>query len=136
MTERNGVRLHLGLRSRMQEHDLDGDSLLSRAEFDAWHSANFALMDANGDGLTLEDFQGAQLGPGPYGAGHHARRAKMREQADLRKKSRFQLMDSDGDGVVTPSEHDAFTEHVFLEADADDDGYLTFQELKQHNRGM
>jgi hypothetical protein len=45
-------------------------------------------------------------------------------------------MDSDGDGVVTLSEHDAFTEHVFLEADADDDGYLTFQELKQHNRGM
>ena len=44
--------------------------------------------------------------------------------------------DSDGDGVVTLSEHDAFTEHVFLEADADDDGYLTFQELKQHNRGM
>ena len=95
-----------------------------------------ALMDADGDSLTLEDFQGAQLGPGPYGAGHHARRAKMREQADLRKKSRFQLMDSDGDGVVTPSEHDAFTEHVFLEADADDDGYLTFQELQQHNRGM
>ena len=89
-----------------------------------------------GDSLTLEDFQGAQLGPGPYGAGHHARRAKMREQADLRKKARFQLMDSDGDGVVTLSEHDAFTEHVFLEADADDDGYLTFQELQQHNRGM
>ena len=136
MTERDGVRLHLGLRSRMQEYDLDGNSLLSRAEFDAWHSANFALMDADGDSLTLEDFQGAQLGPGPYGAGHHARRAKMREQADLRKKARFQLMDSDGDGVVTLSEHDAFTEHVFLEADADDDGYLTFQELKQHNRGM
>ena len=83
MTERDGVRLHLGLRSRMQEHDLDGDSLRSRAEFDAWHSANFALMDTDGDGLTLEDFQGAQLGPGPYGAGHHARRAKMREQAEV-----------------------------------------------------
>ncbi|HCX11621.1 MAG TPA: hypothetical protein DHU81_15025, partial [Hyphomonas sp.] len=60
MTERDGVRLHLGLRSRMQEYDLDGNSLLSRAEFDAWHSANFALMDADGDSLTLEDFQGAQ----------------------------------------------------------------------------
>lgn len=60
----------------------------------------------------------------------------MREQADLRKKARFQLMDRDGDGVVTLSEHDAFTEHVFLEADADDNGYLTFQELQQHNRGI
>jgi len=125
MTERDGVRLHLGLRSRMQEHDLDGDSLLSRAESDAWHSANFALLDADGDGLTLEDFQGAQLGPGPYGAGHHARRAQMREQADLRKKARFQLTDSDG--VVTLSEHDAFTEHVFLEADADDEPALAIR---------
>ena len=48
----------------------------------------------------------------------------------------FGIFAVDGDGVVTLSEHDAFTEHVFLEADADDDGYLTFQELKQHNRGM
>ena len=57
MTERDGVRLHLGLRSRMQEHDLDGDSLLSRAEFDAWHSANFALCQASDLKEPLDTFR-------------------------------------------------------------------------------
>lgn len=135
-TQSDNVRLHLGLRTRMQDHDLDGDSLLSRAEFDAWHRSNFALMDADGDGFTLEEYQSAQLGPGPYGAGHHARRETMREQADLRKAARYQLMDRDGDGIVTLGEHEAFAEHVFLEADTDDDGYLTFQEMQHYNRGM
>jgi hypothetical protein len=45
-------------------------------------------------------------------------------------------MDGNGDGIVTRNEFMNFGKLNYLEADANDDGKVTYQELQQINRGM
>ena len=46
------------------------------------------------------------------------------------------MMDVDGDGFVSSSEHEAATEKMFLNADVDSDGYLSKQEMSDYGTKM
>ena len=134
--DRDRDRLFLGTADRIQQHDRDGDGKVDRAEFDAWHDTGFDTMDADGNGLTLQEYHAMRMGQGPYGSPDAELQVRMRTQANLRKTERYRLMDTDANGVVMRNEYRNFAEYAFLEADADDDGKLTVQELNRFNRGM
>jgi len=129
-------RLYLGTQDRIRKFDRDGDSRVNRAEFEDWHKDMFGQMDADGNGLTLEEYHAARFGPGPYSNADSQRQALMRQQANLRKTERFRVMDGNGDGVVSREEYMRFGEHAWLEADTNDDGQLSWGELQSYNRGM
>jgi hypothetical protein len=129
-------RLYLGTRDRMSKFDRNGDNQVNRAEFEDWHQNMFAQMDADGNGLSLEEYHAARFGAGPYNDANPERQALKREQANLRKTERFRIMDGNGDGVVSREEYMRFGEHTWLEADTNDDGELTWGELQSYNRGM
>ena len=129
-------RLYLGTQDRIRKFDRDGDSRVNRAEFEDWHTDMFGQMDADGNGLTLEEYHAARFGPGPYSNADPDRQALMRQQANLRKTERFRVMDGNGDGVVSREEYMRFGEHAWLEADTNDDGTLSWGELQSYNRGM
>ena len=46
------------------------------------------------------------------------------------------MMDANGDGLISQSEHEAATEEMFINADANNDGYLTKQELSEYATKM
>lgn len=129
-------RLFLGTQDRLHKFDRDGDSRVNRTEFQDWHKDMFGQMDADGNGLTLQEFHAARFGPGPYSNADPERQALMRQQANLRKTERFHVMDGNGDGVVNREEYMRFGEHAWLEADTNDDGALSWGELQSYNRGM
>ncbi len=107
--------------------DVDGDGVLTEAEFTQAHLARMARVDADGDG---------SLTPDELRAGFEAR---LRDGAGRR----FADADADGDGTLTLEEmqaaHQARDERSFedgrhadrfAEADADGDGALTPDELR------
>lgn len=59
----------------------------------------------------------------PPGGGHHPRMEMMWEK-----------IDTDKDGVITQTEHDAFTAARFKEMDANGDGKVTKEEMQAHHR--
>tara|TARA_R110002051_G_scaffold21191_1_gene56540 strand:+ start:14415 stop:15071 length:657 start_codon:yes stop_codon:yes gene_type:complete len=129
-------RRYLGTQDRLHKFDRDGDSRVNRAEFEDWHRDMFGQMDADGNGLTLEEYHAARFGPGPYSNANPERQALMRQQANLRKTERYRVMDGNGDGIVSREEYMRFGEHSWLEADTNDDGTLSWGELQSYNRGM
>ena len=129
-------RRYIGTQDRLQKFDRDGDARVNRAEFEDWHKDMFSQMDADGNGLTLEEYHAARFGPGPYSDANPERQALMRQQANLRKTERYRVMDGNGDGVVSREEYMRFGEHAWLEADTNDDGQLSWGELQSYNRGM
>lgn len=129
-------RLYLGTQDRLRVFDRDGDSQVNRVEFEDWHKDMFGKMDADGNGLSLQEYHAVRVGAGPYSNTNPQRQALMREQANLRKTERFRIMDGNGDGVVSQEEYMRFGEHTWLEADTNDDGGLSWGELQAYNRGM
>ena len=49
---------------------------------------------------------------------------------DAKAQAWFSKMDSNSDGKVTQSEHDAFGDNMFKEADTNSDNALTLDEMK------
>ena len=127
---------------RFEAADTNGDSLLSRAEFDAapphprhfmpkgrgardFHhgtldDATFAQLDTDGSGELSQ----AELAPEHRAA---ARRAAMQTYL-------FSRLDLDGDGSITLAEMSARLE-TLRAADADADGLVTKEELRGHRLG-
>lgn len=125
--------LYLGTKDRLRTFDRDRDGSIDRSEFQQWHESSFSAVDSDGDGgFRLEEFQAVRLGPGPMGDGSSQR---SKERAQLRKTERFRVMDGDGDGIVTRAEYMNFGELNYLDADANDDGKLSYGELQQFHRG-
>ncbi|WP_375203570.1 EF-hand domain-containing protein [Hyphococcus sp.] len=127
---------HQGIKQKFRLHDQNGDAMLSKEEFDAWHETMFDALAADGDGFTLEDFLAMRMGPGPKGAMNPERQKQMQEKAAQRKTARFEAMDADGDAKVTRTEFMDFESKVFEDADVNDDGQLTEAELIEHHRAM
>jgi len=131
---RDQDRLYLGAQDRFRQHDQDGDGRLSQGEFRQWHERAFNAIDGDNSGaFTLQEFQYARFGPGPQGSARN--RQRIEERAQVRKTGRFRLMDGNGDGVVSRNEYMNFGELNYLDADANDDGRLTFRELQKFHRG-
>lgn len=96
----------------MAEFDEDGDGLLSATEFPGPED-HFTAMDADQDGyLSAEELQAGRPGPPRGGRGG------------------FDKDDVDQDGMVSQEEFSG-PEAMFTELDADGDGYITREEVRE-----
>lgn len=128
--------LYLGNRDRLKIFDRNNDKKIDWQEFKLWHESAYDAINAAGnEGFYLHEFQAVRLGPGPMAKNSGPRRQRNEERAQLRKAKRFQLMDGDGNGMVTRTEFMKFGELNYLDADANNDGKLSFGELQQFHRG-
>lgn len=136
LRDRDRDPLYLGTQDRLRTFDRDRDGAIDRSEFQQWHESAYDAINAGGnDGFSLQEFQAVRLGPGPMGSGSGLQRQRNQERAQLRKTERFRLMDGDGNGIVTRTEYMNFGELNYLDADANDDGKLSYGELQQFHRG-
>jgi Ca2+-binding EF-hand superfamily protein len=111
-----------GLRQRFGAMDTDGDGKLSRAEFRG-PAPLFDRLDADKDGFVSREEVARGL-PGP---------ATPARPAPGQLGPRFKAMDKDGDGKVS---RDEFTGRpaMFRRLDADNDGFITAEEVRAFAR--
>ena len=99
--------------------DADGDGKLSQAEIDQARDALHATHDANGDGrLGLEEFAGL-----------------WQETTRPLTVRAFQLLDTDGDAVVTREEYDRPLARVVERFDRNGDGALSMSDRWRGKHG-
>lgn len=48
------------------------------------------------------------------------------------EQDKFRMMDTDGDGRISASEHAAGAQRMFMMMDTDSDGAITMEEMKAH----
>ena len=98
--------------------DADGDGKLTQAEIDKVRNDRHAAHDADGDGnLSLEEFAGLW----------HETTRPLTVRA-------FQMLDTDGDAVVTRAEYDRPLAGIVERLDRDRDGGLSMKD-RRHDRG-
>ena len=94
--------------------DADGDGKLTQAEIDKFRNDRHAAHDANGDGnLSLEEFAGLW----------HETTRPLTVRA-------FQMLDTDGDAVVTRAEYDRPLAGIVERLDRDRDGGLSLRDRR------
>jgi len=99
--------------------DSNGDGVISRSEFDTGRTKTFTEKDSNGDGfMTLTEFK-----------------AGLPKFVQSRAESRFNEMDTNHDGKVSRSEHEASGDATFKRLDTNGDGRLTKEELPKFGNG-
>lgn len=148
--ERAGRNLGMNF---IQQADSDGDGALTRAEFDAFMSERFAMIDADGDGtVTADELQAARPMAGMRGGerdgmrhmggrdGGHFRaggRHGMGEEVtpemrEARAQAMVARMDADGDGLLSVEELSAepSPERIFGMLDTDGDGAISQEEFE------
>ena len=92
--------------------DADGDGRLSQAEIDKLRNDLHAAHDADGDGnLDLEEFEGLW----------HETTRPLTVRA-------FQMLDTDGDAIVTRAEYDRPLAGIVEQLDRDRDGSLSMKD--------
>ena len=92
--------------------DADGDGKLTQAEVDRLRNDRHAAHDADGDGnLSLEEFAGLW----------HETTRPLTVRA-------FQILDTDGDAVVTRAEYDRPLAGIVERLDRDGDGGLSLRD--------
>lgn len=143
----DGNSRHEARRARfMAEADTNGDGELSKEERSAFHAAkqqsHFDKKDTNGDGqLTKDELErmpealftkldkdnsgGLSLEEMPKFHGHRGRHGGHM----------FRHADQNGDGKLTLAEMTAAAERHFAKLDADSDGVVTQEELKERHGG-
>jgi len=95
-----------------QTVDADGDGKLTQAEIDKARNDRHAAHDADGDGnLSLEEFAGLW----------HETTRPLTVRA-------FQMLDTDGDAVVTRAEYDRPLADIVRRLDRDGDGGLSMRD--------
>jgi EF hand len=107
--------------SKVDRLDTDKDGKVSAAEYTAGAKTSFDKLDANADGkVTAAEMDSAYTTSKP-GVGA----AKTQSSAD-----RIKTLDTDMDGSLSASEHEAGSKAMFDQLDADKDGSLTDVEIK------
>ena len=95
-----------------QAVDADGDGKLTQAEIDKALNDRHAVHDADGDGnLSLEEFAGLW----------HETTRPLTVRA-------FQMLDTDGDAIVTRAEFDRPLADIVQQLDRDRDGSLSMKD--------
>jgi len=101
--------------------DADNDGKVSQAEYAAGSKTAFTKLDANADGkVTAAEMDTAYTTSKP-GVGA----AKAPSSAD-----RIKSLDTDGDGSLSATEHEASSRAMFEQLDTDKDGSLSAAEIK------
>jgi hypothetical protein len=99
--------------------DANRDGRISAAEHAAAAKKMFRAMDANRDGnVTAAEMDAA----------YSKVTGNKAEQSGMSGADKIKVVDRDGDGVLTASEHDAASKEMFRKMDADRDGYLSREE--------
>ena len=101
--------------------DADADGKLTQTEIDRFRNDRHAAHDANGDGnLSLEEFAGL-----------------WRETTRPLTVRAFQMLDTDGDAVITRAEYDRPLAGIVERLDRDRDGGLSLRDGRHrgHDRG-
>ncbi|WKL56696.1 hypothetical protein Q1W73_13605 [Asticcacaulis sp. ZE23SCel15] len=101
----------------MSKADINGDGMITRAEFSVWRGAQFDRMDRNSDGYVSE--KDARLG----------RKAKDRLAQAL------SIYDTNRDGRISRTEFAQGPTRGFDQLDRDSNGVIDGYELKQGKRG-
>ena len=106
----------------VERWDADSDGKVSQAEYAAGSKSAFTKLDANADGkVTAAEMDAAYAATTKPGVGA----AKVPSSAD-----RIKSLDTDGDGSLSVSEHEASSRTMFEQLDTDKDGSLTAAEIK------
>ena len=99
--------------------DADGDGKLTQAEIDEVRNSRHAAHDADGDGaLGLDEFAGLW----------HETTRPITVRA-------FQMLDTDGDAVITRSEYDRPLASIVERLDRNGDGGLSLSDRWRHRHG-
>ncbi|MCC3860647.1 EF-hand domain-containing protein [Pseudemcibacter aquimaris] len=134
-------------RGMMRGMDTNENGTVEKSEFDAMMDKRFAETDANGGGITLEEYQAkAEADAAKWQEAREARRKekeekraeKTEERSERmaeRMKSRFERLDENGDGVVTAEEYKAAGDKMFERMDRDGDGILNDRHRREGRRG-
>jgi Ca2+-binding EF-hand superfamily protein len=109
-----------------KEIDKNGDGVISKQEFDAFHSAHFKEMDANKDGkITREEMD--------------AMHKKMADKCDVSYETRFDEVDINHDGGLSKDETEIGMPMLFKhfdEIDTNKDGKLGKDEVNDYMQKM
>jgi len=128
------VRHHAGYGDKCSlEMDKNGDGVISKKEFDAFHNEQFKRLDANHDGKITQDEMDAAHDK--MGAMHE----KMREQGKDPFDTRFDEVDINHDGALSKDEAEIGMPMLFKhfdEIDANKDGKITKQEVIDNMKSM
>ena len=103
---------------KFQRIDTDGDGRISNAESEAFRADRFRKLDADADGFVTK----AEMPD----------RKKRKRSAGLEK--RFGKLDADGNGTVEKAEYDAMADSRFERMDSNGDGALTLDEIRDHRQ--
>ncbi len=115
---------------KFAEMDLNGDGVISHAEFVTQREQKFAGTDANQDGLISLD------------EAMVAKKTEMGGQAPEAKGPRdgkgnmFAYLDIDGDGFISLEEMEVFSDRRFKDMDSNLDGQVTLLEAKAAMRDL
>lgn len=117
------AELSANLDARFEKLDTNGDGQISDAELDAARdlrkSEKFARFDTDGDGSISKDEKKAV----------RALRDETRTKHDGDRRAAFRdMLDTNGDGVITKAELEASAVERFEKHDVDGDGTITEQE--------
>jgi len=101
--------------------DADADDRLSPAEHAAGAKKMFDAMDADKDDkVTAAEMDAAQK---------KISRKKKAGDKKLSSKEKIKVVDTDGDGILTATEHESGSLAMFDRMDGDRDGFLSREEL-------
>lgn len=107
--------------------DTNKDGKISSEEHATGASAMFRKMDGNQDGsVTAEEMA----------MGHKAVTGKAAAKFDLSAHDKIKVVDGDGDGKLTAAEHVKASAAMFANMDADQDGFLSKQEMAAGHAAM
>ena len=127
--------------ARFFEADANHDGAVSRAEFDAFRTAEFARLDANHDGsVSREERRAAH----PEGHGHHGQHdgdcgrggPGGREWGEGRHGDHLERADANHDGNITREEFLAGPTRMFDVLDANHDGVISADERASARQRM
>lgn len=131
-------------RGMMKMMDSNGDGMVSAQEHASGATAMFKMMDANSDGkVTVAEMDAAhdkmmkgdkmKSGHGMQDAKAGSDKAMHHAMSSADKIAKF---DTNGDGALSASEHDAAAKAMFDKMDADKDGNMSKAEMEAGHAAM
>jgi Ca2+-binding EF-hand superfamily protein len=118
----------------MKTMDKDGDHIVTKDEFMAYHEKMFAMMDSKKKGMLdkddwLSEQRMASDGSVSFGTGGYARGGE-----GMRTMKMMKAMDKDADHKVTKQEFMAYHDKIFAMMDKNKDGKLSADEWLEKQR--